>query len=888
MNAQGDGFTAAEIARAMGCAKQNIHHRLSAVSANREKLVAGNLAKCWALDSLPVGIVQQLAIKAETKGYRTVTQLLSMAFARFELSMPLREIAPEAINRARQLQKALRDPLLNRNDTSVPAAEFNRRGVEAYKREFGHPVTSRHWRRLFARTVERDNGAEEWNRIEIYIEDNPPPPRLSPAATIKRGATIQLTVLEDALNACAGSSKLSVDQLTYLWTKACDELQLQIEDAANAKRAKRSIIEALAKSGFVGADLESVRRNFARKFEAYSAAGGKLQDGRQLRYAKAAPVVSEDDRSKLIAASLDRGGRVSQAFRETFHGGELSPALTDRFIANPTRKSYVPRSVRAAIASEVKRLMPLHRGSREHELRGPHNNRDFSDMFAGDSFQADDCTCPVVYFEPDASSKSGFRIIRGQLILMIDERSLLALGFALHSENNYNARIIRALITRVHDAYGLPRRRFYFERGIWKTAKILTGEKPPISTELDLAHTELGLREFRVKFSHARLPRGKVIERVLGLVQNQMEKLPGYVGRNEQTERFERVNKQIAEAKSGGVNPAKYFLSKEEWIEELTRLLDAYNAERQEGKLLNGLSPREAWDRFQSAEGLVQLGEKTRYLLAHHKLKLRARRDGITLRPSLGGGTYCNETTGRFAGQDVLVWCNPEELDYIAVTSLDRKQGPFVVPRLEPLPAIDASAEQMRRNAEQIDTHNAHARTSYRLISPHLVAHTFRKVLSDASTLAAGERLEEEVQRVKAGQNRTKRNASRIQRLSRELNMRPAGAVNGTTLDSVAEGFDLIAEARELRSAQKNNGSEASEAKTYVLEAPAKPLTLPQRTGIYWRLLKAAQAAQPGLNRFAVTTRAIGRVKKIAEMTDKEFRKVCHILESIAKKELQT
>ena len=561
-------------------------------------------------------------------------------------------------------------------------------------------------------------------------------------------------MLEDALASFQGSTALTAQQSVYLWTKSCDQLQLEIDAGAKAKKVKRAILQVLLKSGFVGSDFQSIRRNFDRKWKAYIAADGHLQDGRALRYARQDVIVGDEDRKKLVARGLDCGGRVSQAFRETFQGGELSPELTDRFIANPARKSYVPRSVRAAVAPEVKRLMPLHHGPREHELRGPHNHRDFSGMFAGDSFQADDCTCPVVYFEPDSSSRSGYRILRGQLILMIDERSLLALGFALHSENNYNARIIRALITRVHDSYGLPRRRFYFERGIWKTSKILTGEKQPFATELELAHTELGLREFGVKFSHAKLPRGKVIERVLGLVQNQMERLPGYVGRNEQTERFERVQKQINEARSGVVDPAKYFLSKEQWIEELTRLLDDYNAERQEGKLLKGLSPREAWNRFQSAEGLVQLGEKARYLLAHHKLKLRVRRDGITLRPSLGGGTYCNETTGRFAGQDVLVWCNPEELDYVAVTSLDRKQGPFVVPRLEPMPAIDASAEQMQRNAEQIDSHNDYARTAYRLISPHLVAHTFRKVFADTNTLAIGERLEAGVENVKAGQDR--------------------------------------------------------------------------------------------------------------------------------------
>lgn len=72
--------------------------------------------------------------------------------------------------------------------------------------------------------------------------------------------------------------------------------------------------------------------------------------------------------------------------------------------------------------------------------------------------------------------------------------------------------------------------------------------------------------------------------------------------------------------------------------------------------------------------------------------------------------------------------------------------------------------------------------------------------------------------------------------------------------------------------------------KVFVLDGPAKPLTPRQRNATYWQLFNAAKSVQPGLNPFALTTGAIGSVKKIAEMTDKEFRKVCHIFESIAKK----
>lgn len=614
-----------------------------------------------------------------------------------------------------------------------------------------------------------------------------------------KNAAGELPLLADAVNGLAGRATLQLDELTLLWTKACDELQSH----SDIKTAKRATVRLLLASGFVGDDRESIRRNFDRKLKAYSEAGGYLKDKRQLRYATTAPIVGEDDRQKLIAASLDRGGRISQAFRETFHAGALSEQLTDRFIANPISKSYVPPSVRKAITAEVRRLLPIHHGPREHQLKGAYATRDWSSLYAADSFQADDCTCPVVYWESDPTSRLGHRIIRGQLLLMIDERSLLALGFALHSENNYNARIIRALITRVHDAFGLPRRRFYFERGIWRTSKILTGEATPAG-ELPLGHTELGLREFGVQFCHAKLPRGKVVERVLGLAQNQMERLPGYVGRNEIEDRFERVQQQINQARAGHRHPSECFLSKTEWEETLAKLLGDYNAERQDGRMLRGLSPIEAWKKFQSPEPQVHLGEKARYLLAHHKLKLRVGRNGITLRPSLGGGTYRGAATGQLRGEDVLVWFNPEEPEYIALTSLDRKRGPFVVAREEPLPAIGASTDQIRRSNAQIDAHNEYAKTAYRLVAPQLAAHSFRRLAGvDVRTLEIGEQLREQVDEVKARRRSARATVRKVHDLARELNLRPSPQLNAATAERMAEGFDLMAEARRLRTKQK-------------------------------------------------------------------------------------
>ncbi|MBA3272915.1 MAG: hypothetical protein H0T11_03455 [Chthoniobacterales bacterium] len=152
----------------------------------------------------------------------------------------------------------------------------------------------------------------------------------------------------------------------------------------------------------------------------------------------------------------------------------------------------------------------------------------------------------------------------------------------------------------------------------------------------------------------------------------------------------------------------------------------------------------------------------------------------------------------------MLVWFNPEEPEYIALTSLDRKRGPFVVAREEQLPAIGASTDQIRRSNAQIDAHNEYAKTAYRLIAPQLAAHSFRRLGGvDARTVEIGEQLRAQVDGVKAQRRRARATVHKVHDLSRELNLRPSPQLNADTAERMAEGLDLMAEARQLRRKQK-------------------------------------------------------------------------------------
>src|SRR5207244_5199480 len=124
----------------------NVHQRLSCLPADGEQLTNGNLAKAWRIESLPTTLTRQLSAKAEAKRYRTIADLLRSPFDRYEPDIPRSQIHPAAWQRARKLREALRLLLQRRNDLTIRAAELSKRGVEAYKREFGFAISAAHWR----------------------------------------------------------------------------------------------------------------------------------------------------------------------------------------------------------------------------------------------------------------------------------------------------------------------------------------------------------------------------------------------------------------------------------------------------------------------------------------------------------------------------------------------------------------------------------------------------------------------------------------------------------------------------------------------------------------------------------------------------------------------
>lgn len=612
-------------------------------------------------------------------------------------------------------------------------------------------MSEKQWKRLLDRTVNRDAGAEDFGRLEIYLDENCS--RQTPshtAATVSLG--IEHRPLRDLIASFQKPAEPSKAERVLLWQTTFDRYTDLLAEGMTARAARRGLVAFLASHAPSLAKTEhALHVAFNAKLAKWQAGEGKpsaLTDGRRAaNEARCALVIGEEDRETLIAFAVKHGGGLSQGFREAVKCGALSEELTSRYIDTTASKSYVPRAIRNAIGNDVKLLDDLMHGPRQAQLGGAYIERDPSQMRSHAWLQGDDLTPPIYWFDPETR-----RVVRGQALGMVDFRSTMILGFVLITPepdrpSTYSSWHIKNLITIVHDNYGLPREGFYFEQGHWK-AKLLTGDRN------DWTQTRLGLREFGVRFQHAKLPRAKVIERVFGTLQDWLESEPGYVGRGHQSEKYERVERAKQLVESGREPWEKHFYSREQWFERLTYWCDRFNEERQDGKYCKGLSPRATYEKYFGAEDdVVRLPDAARYLLANDKRKCGVRRNGISFVDGRERYTYKSAETGPLIGREVEVYFNRESPEILGVRHPDTG-AVFAVRRATLVATMDAPPEILEQALSENAAHDSYKRSLYRAIKPRfskgfLARPIFRPTFIDGATAEAGRQFAESAEAIK-------------------------------------------------------------------------------------------------------------------------------------------
>jgi len=165
-------YTANEIAARWGIKRPAVHYYLQSVVPACQMEVRGLKANAWRYDQFPAELRAKGDRIAAAKGQRSGEQLLSRPKVEWQPAIPLPELHGDCIDFAVKLQRALAPMLETRNDGNISQQERAAAGIKNYAREFEHAISEKHWWNLYDRTINRDAGAGNWTRLEIYLPNN--------------------------------------------------------------------------------------------------------------------------------------------------------------------------------------------------------------------------------------------------------------------------------------------------------------------------------------------------------------------------------------------------------------------------------------------------------------------------------------------------------------------------------------------------------------------------------------------------------------------------------------------------------------------------------------------------------------------------------------------
>lgn len=713
-----------QIADAVGISPRAVRGSLGSVQPAGMLVRNGNECAGFEFEQLPLRLRERVVEQQTRLNYRTPEAVIFSPTKQWQPSIPLNEQSPEALAYAHNLRRALKHYLENRDDLSETAGKLLDRALREWELAFGKSVSRRHVRSMISIVLERDRGREEFDRTEIYL---PPGEQRAARKASRAGGERRFILLEDAILSVADLAGMTPAERAVIWRVALDEYFELIHQGHKAKKAKRFVLEFLQqRTPALSYSWHALRKQFDRKLDAFEAHGvsglaDKRREGTRRRIAPYTSPQSLSDDERLLLGRANRvGGGLSQAYRELHLGIEVIPGKRMQFSEdfraahtfNPrTNKSYVPRSLRDKFRPLLESIKPLNHGPKTARLAAPSIHRNWTNVLAGAWYQSDDETGNhYIWFQCEDGEYEfqgmRFDVLRPQILPCVDVRTDYVLSVLLRLSPQYNSRDIRSLIlkTCLDDRIGLPLDGLVFENGIWKARNV---QALVNWTEIDDAFSRSGLQ---LRLRHATTPKAKIIERIFSQEQNSMQALPGYAGRNERTDGYERVRASLALMKRVGqpikseADPRDHFLSADQYLDMLQRAYERFNAEPQNGKRLQGLSPAEAWKEFSGGRAHHVVPDSLRYLLATEQSEVTVSREGIRVR--IGGESRYfveSDRIGSLIGEKVIVRWNQDFPDHVIVVhpkSDPLAQNPFVVryePEIDAANATDEDFSEARR-----------------------------------------------------------------------------------------------------------------------------------------------------------------------------------------------
>jgi len=421
--------------------------------------------------------------------------------------------------------------------------------------------------------------------------------------------------------------------------------------------------------------------------------------------------------------TLGRDGRqnMARAFRNTIMSHPDLPAeARARIHGDHASKSYVPPSVRDALrVSPIAREMT--RGPKAVRLATPYQPCTYERVPPGRIVTADDMTANV-YCWMEAPTQTGFVLGRPQILAFLDVGSLRwqVARVILRRSGAYTRDDVWGTVGDLMDTFGVYPEWLFEGGNLWRSNRVL-GERTGLREEDRFG----GLRSLGCRLRHSRVPRSKPIEQAFNELQYESDRCPGYAGRDEREQSPEGLQQAIAACKRGQMHPRGCFPHVAQYASHVEDSMAALNAERNDGKILRGQSPDEAWEAAQPQ--MAALPARSKWLFRSNVSRVDVRRDG-RVRVDLRSGKYREsylyanpDLLQPIAGLAVLVYWNDRNPDADACI-LTAGANPHFLGTARAVPLVDrldASEDEMHDVAARNKAAIAAARTEIVRLRPH-------------------------------------------------------------------------------------------------------------------------------------------------------------------------
>jgi hypothetical protein len=739
-------FPLSLVAERLGVDRRTVRDAFEAAGVRSARLVKvrGQQAQAFRLEDFPVAILERLRSLADRHCYSDLVRFLRDGPGRWDPSIRGGKISPAQVNAAHKRCNVLA-PLLQGHG-SGPVSELVARACQAWKAATGYDLADRTMRRWIERARDRDRGFLEWSRWEIWLDED-----LSPAPPAPPPADPETPRLNDVLSGVKCPFAPTLREREHVWAAAMNDASVITDAGFSEAEARRIIVAAIDKSIVpMAKNRDALREAYNRKRAAWIANRGlfgAVVDRRTVTNKERRFTLPEADIVTLITLARTRGNQLSCAYREAHQRQILTPETLSRFPTLPADKGFVPHAIRRRVSPLLSEIAINGRGPRARRLNGPKIVCDWRDVHPGDVFEFDDLTLPLYWWIEDPESPTGFFFGAGQTLMGADSKTGFILDWVLAPRAGYSSRDILKLVRLVHDRHGLPHQCILFERGIWQRSRLISGsrsERAPDEIVGGLANV------WPVKHTYS--PTGKaIIERIFGLLQDRMEHIPGYTGRDMRKDCPDATKRAIDAVKAGREHPSKRFLHASQVMQLLEDIAEAYHKEPLGLRTVRipGQTPLAAWEARDTTR-LQKFGPECEHLFSTHRMEAVVTANGIRLPDALvpkaeRPAVYRNEYTGTLVGQSVTCWADPFDLSHVFLTTGEGK-NPRLVERVESPRARGAETDSLSRAWQQNGEHMRFLDTLTRATRPQLTPADFRPNLVDGATA----RMAEDMRRQKA------------------------------------------------------------------------------------------------------------------------------------------